>query len=444
MATQYPQWGRASSASKSVLFSCLAIFVFSPLLVLYFYISAFHYDCSLIEPLKDIKALLNHLPQFSSQALLILTLWVGLQGMLAVIPDFLHSLMKSYRGGYHLGAMTPAGNRLWYNINGLQAWLVSHVIFFAGVFYGWFSPTLLFDNWGALLIIANLAGYSLGIFAYIKAYLFPSYPEDRKFSGNFFYDFYMGIELNPRLGPIDFKLFFNGRPGIVAWTLINISFAAVQYERYGTVTNSMLLVNFFQALYVLFFFWKEKWYLNTIDIHHDHFGWMLSWGDTVFLPFMYTLQGLFLVFHPVELSFAYFLFVLALGLVGFWIFVSANRQKEKFKEQQDNFKIWNKKATYIPCQYQTKDGEVHQSKLLTSGWWGVARHMNYTGDLLLSLAYSLACGVEYLFPYFYFLFITILLIHRCMRDEHRCSHKYGSSWNQYTQKVPYRIIPGLF
>ena len=30
---------------------------------------------------------------------------------------------------------------------------------------------------------------------------------DRKFSGNLLYDFYMGIELNPRVGPIDFSSF---------------------------------------------------------------------------------------------------------------------------------------------------------------------------------------------------------------------------------------------
>jgi 7-dehydrocholesterol reductase len=35
------------------------------------------------------------------------------------------------------------------------------------------------------------------------------------------YDMYMGVELNPRFGKyFDFKLFHNGRPGIVAWTLM--------------------------------------------------------------------------------------------------------------------------------------------------------------------------------------------------------------------------------
>ena len=58
----------------------------------------------------------------------------------------------------------------------------------------------------------------------------------------------MGIEFNPRIGQwFDFKLFFNGRPGIIAWTLINLSYASKQMELYGYVTNSMILVNVLQV-----------------------------------------------------------------------------------------------------------------------------------------------------------------------------------------------------
>lgn len=58
----------------------------------------------------------------------------------------------------------------------------------------------------------------------------------------------MGVEFNPRIGKwFDFKLFFNGRPGIVAWTLINLSYMAKQQELYGHVTNSMILVNALQV-----------------------------------------------------------------------------------------------------------------------------------------------------------------------------------------------------
>lgn len=30
--------------------------------------------------------------------------------------------------------------------------------------------------------------------------------------------------------------------------------------------------------------------------------------------------------------------------------------------------------------------------LLVSGWWGVVRHPNYLGDLIMALAWSLLCG----------------------------------------------------
>jgi 7-dehydrocholesterol reductase len=98
----------------------------------------------------------------------------------------------------------------------------------------------------------------------------------------------------------------------------------------------------------------------------------------------------------------------------------------------------------LPCAYVTKDGQKRESALLLSGWWGWARHMNYTGDLLLTLAFSMACGFEYLFPYFYLVYLTILLVHRCFRDEQRCREKYGEQWTEYCRLVPYRFIPYIW
>ncbi len=44
---------------------------------------------------------------------------------------------------------------------------------------------------------------------------------DHGLLGSLIYDLYMGVELNPRMGKyFDFKLFHNGRPGIIAWTLM--------------------------------------------------------------------------------------------------------------------------------------------------------------------------------------------------------------------------------
>lgn len=430
-------WGRSSSVSSFTNLCCLSILIATPLLVIYFYLSAFYNSASLWGVWN--QAIPFVYPSVST--LLLFFGWILFQVALYLVPDRLHRLVPGYQGGRLEGAVTPAGNRLPYSINGLQAWLISNSAFLVGAFYfEWFSPTILFERWGELLWIVNICGFLLALFVYIKAYRFPSFPEDRKFSGNGLYDFYMGIELNPRIGPIDLKLFFNGRPGIVAWTLINLSFACQQYATFGHITNSMLLVNFFQLLYVLYFFWKEAWYLKTIDIHHDHFGWMLSWGDLVWLPYMYTLQALYLVFNPIELSTPYFLCVLALGLAGFTLFASSNNQKDRFRQNPAE-PIWGKSPESLTCQYRTLDGKTRTSHLLLSGWWGIGRHMNYTGDLLLSLAYSLACGTLNPFPYFYFVFLAILLVHRTLRDETRMKDKYGAAWDTYTARVPYRLIP---
>jgi 7-dehydrocholesterol reductase len=95
---------------------------------------------------------------------------------------------------------------------------------------GLFPAGIVFDEWGGLLMLANIFGLCLTVFAYFKALTFPTHRDDCKWSGSVLYDMFMGVELNPRLfgDRFDFKLFFNGRPGIVGWTLINFSFACKQ------------------------------------------------------------------------------------------------------------------------------------------------------------------------------------------------------------------------
>ena len=88
---------------------------------------------------------------------------------------------------------------------------------------------------------------------------------------------------------------------------------------------------------------------------------------------------------------------------------------------------------------QTKRG----TKLLTSGWWGLARKINYTGDWIMGLSWCLLCGFESIVPYFYAIYFAILLVHRSIRDDHMCKEKYGEDWEKYKDLVPYRFIPGI-
>ena len=81
---------------------------------------------------------------------------------------------------------------------------------------------------------------------------------------------------------------------------------------------------------------------------------------------------------------------------------------------------------------------------MTSGWWGIARHLNYFGDLLMALAWCLPTGFGSVLPYFYIIYFTILLVHRERRDHEMCADKYGKDWEAYCEKVRYRIVPGLY
>lgn len=66
-----------------------------------------------------------------------------------------------------------------YEINGLQAWLITHILWFANAYhFHWFSPTIIFDNWLPLLWCANILGYGVSVFVFVKAYWFPTNSKD--------------------------------------------------------------------------------------------------------------------------------------------------------------------------------------------------------------------------------------------------------------------------
>jgi len=450
---KFQNWGRAWQVSTTTLLGCLFILTVCPFIPTVFYITLHHFGGCITDVIKFVTSddvtmddVISKFPVFSMETTKIYFAWVAFQAVLAMLPDVLQYIIPGYVGGIQHGAITPAGQVPAYNVNGLQAWVITHGLWFANIYYfKLFRPAELFERMGALSIICNICGYVLASFAYIKACVFPNHKEDCKFSGNFFYDYLMGAEFHPKLGKyFDFKLFFNGRPGIVAWTLIDLSAAAYQIENYGKLTDSMLLINVLHAIYVVDYFWNETWYLKTIDICHDHFGWYLAWGDLAWLPFTYTLQALYLAYNPVELGDVRFYSILVLGLIGYYIFRSTNSQKDSFRKNPTQYKIAGVPAKYIKCKYNSSDGKEYESTLLISGWWGVARHMNYTGDLMGSLAYCMCCGFDHLLPYFYIIYMTILLVHRIYRDEDRMKAKYGADFEKYKKVVPYRLVPGIF
>lgn len=96
---------------------------------------------------------------------------------------------------------------------------------------------------------------------------------------------------------------------------------------------------------------------------------MLIFGDLVWVPFTYSLQARYLALWPQDLSPMLLGIVVVLNLLGLYIFRSSNSEKNAFRTNPDQPSCAHLK--YL----ETKRG----TKLLTSGWWGAARKINYTG-----------------------------------------------------------------
>ncbi|KAJ5575279.1 hypothetical protein N7450_009178 [Penicillium hetheringtonii] len=343
--------------------------------------------------------------------------------------------------------------------------------------------TFLWDNY-LQVITANLLIASLiSLFVYIRSFSVPQSgkpnPELRQLApgghtGNVLYDFFIGRELNPRITlpipfvsevsrTIDIKVFMEMRPGLLGWTILNLSNIAHQYRTYGYVTDSIVLVSIFQGFYILDALYMEPAIMTTMDVIMDGFGFMLSFGDVVWVPHLYSVQTRYLSVFPMELGWSGIALVLGVTAIGYSIFRGANNQKNRFRTNPNDPRV--KHIKYI----ETASG----SKLMTSGWWGLARHINYLGDWTMSWAYCLPTGIagytiiESISPstgtlqkqavqtpevrgwgmiltYFYLLYFGVLLIHREMRDEEKCRKKYGADWDRYTSMVRSRIIPGIY
>ena len=196
----------------------------------------------------------------------------------------------------------------------------------------------------------------------------------------------------------------------------------------------MVLVNAFQLLYVADALYMEPSILTTMDITTEGFGFMLAFGDLAWVPFSYCLQAKYIAEHAPQLAWWQAAAILAMNVAGYVVFRGANGQKDTFRKDPQHLSV--RHLTSL----QTKRG----TQLLYSGWWGIARHINYTGDWMMGLAWCLACGHACIIPYFYAAYFAVLLMHRERRDDAACAQKYGRDWQQYKRLVPWRLVPHVY
>ncbi|CAG2114397.1 unnamed protein product, partial [Medioppia subpectinata] len=283
---------------------------------------------------------------------------------------------------------------------------------------------------------------------YIKGLLLPSKGLYNR-TKNPIFDYYWGIELYPHITPIiSLKVWIICRFGLILWQYIVLLCWKANYETLpdGSINYSLTATTLLQTIYLMKFYYWEDGYMNTIDTSVDRFGYYVCWGCIAFVPGFYPITSVYLVDNTPynEFGIKSLIAVLTVGLLVICLNYWADQQKLHFRATNGKCVIWGKPAKLIRAEYIDDFGKRKRSILLTSGFWGITRHMNYTFELLSTFLWCLPALYASPVPYLYLIFLTVLLIHRSVRDDNKCALKYGQYWQQYKHQVKYQMIPYVY
>ncbi|KAI8977019.1 ergosterol biosynthesis ERG4/ERG24 [Mycotypha africana] len=343
------------------------------------------------------------------------------------------------------------GQKLKYLCNGLSAWYVTLATSFVCHITGIFRLTHIIDHFGELMTVAIIWGFVMSGLVYFISYAMGK-THERK-SGNFFYDYFMGVCLNPRIGVVDLKMWAEIRLPWPVLFYLSLSCLLKQYESYGTITAPAFFMMLAHFLYANACQKGEECIPTSWDIFYELDGFMLIFWNMAGVPFTYCYTSIYLMKYQltsgeaITHSTPYTIAIYTILILAYYVFDTGNSQKNRFRMEQHGTYIDRKAFPQLPwgrIKYPTYIKTENGNLLLTSGWWGYVRKPHYTADLFQALSWGLIAGFGSFLPYFYFCFFLCVLVHRVSRDMARCAQKYGKDWNRYCERVPYIFIPYIF
>jgi delta14-sterol reductase len=261
------------------------------------------------------------------------------------------------------------------------------------------------------------------------------YPPVRK---SFLSDLFLGRIENLQIwgGRVDVKMWLY-LSGATMLGLNALSFTAHHWILYGDQASSGILLSDVLIMYfVLDYLIFEEVHLFTYDLFAERIGFKLGWGCIVFYPYFYSIFLWATVDLPDPHTPVWLLTIYVLIFLIGWILArGANMQKYFFKR--------NPARVFLGIVPEAiTDGN---KTLLVNGFWGISRHINYLGEILMATGIVLCTGYPALiWPWLYPLYYVVLLFFRQGDDNKRCSLKYGDLWKTYVKKVPCRIIPFIY
>lgn len=375
---------------------------------------------------------------------------------------------------YGLPVPSLGGKQLEYLCNGVATWYLDLVLVLVLHNTGVFPITAVVDEIGPIMSVAMIWAIIVTIATYVVGVVSG---RTHRMSGSLPYDMFMGAVLNPRIGNVDLKMWAEIR---IPWKIlffISLSAAVKDHElnvarmiesgmmpQVWSVFGGLIQMNAIQTsapllfmvlahcLYVNACMKGEECIPTTWDIFYEKFGYMLIFWNLAGVPFSYCYSTLYLLNQnlanePIQHSGAYTAFLFVLLLAAYYVWDTANSQKNRFRMQQRGTYVERNTFPQLPwgtIKNPTFIKTKHGNKLLTGGWWGWARKIHYTADLVMALSWGLITGFDSYIPYFYVTFFVVVLVHRVTRDHIHCKEKYGADFDEYCRQVPYVFIPFIF
>ncbi|HEU0205742.1 MAG TPA: hypothetical protein VFQ74_03490 [Pseudolysinimonas sp.] len=329
------------------------------------------------------------------------------------------------RPGYVTGA---DGRVLSYRINGRYVLVASVILWFLLGYFRLVPFTWLYETRGWGLIGACVIGL---VFSFVVVVRHPS--TGKSFGADLWFGRAKDVQL--RDGFVDAKVWLY-LVGAVMLQLNVLSFAAFHLETAPSVNPGFLLgcamLTWFCCEYLIF----ERIHLWTYDFIAERVGFKLGFGCLAFYPYFYSVALWFTADLPNPGVPTWVTVLFGVLFLGGWVLTrGANMQKFFFKTAPERSFLWLAPETI-------SDG---RHSLLVNGFWGLSRHVNYLGEILQAVAIALAPGyfgvwMVWLYPLYY----VALFLSRQADDDKVCRAKYGALWDEYTAKVPSKIVPHLY
>nr|XP_021184900.2 delta(14)-sterol reductase TM7SF2 [Helicoverpa armigera] len=376
---------------------------------------------------------------FSLQALCFILVQYVVQAIFSVVPIF----------GTRSDRMDDSG--MTHCFNGFFSSIVSVNTLFLLDYFEIIGKETLLNEYLRLAVVSYIFAVVLSIVLYIKSrYLNKDELNQYGNTGYTLYDFFMGREIHPFIKNLDVKIWISRISNITSLILLSLiftqglQFKLTEKNDFSMENLKLLLSNVqlkptvvifstMQIVYILNFIMREYRITATFYWQSEGVGYLQTVSSALY-PFYFTTISKHVADADLVLSTNTLISASLLFVLGFFIMLLSNNIKYEFRKCPLHLSLAN--VDSMPT--------FHGKKLLVSNLWGILRHPNYAGDMLIHSALALPGLLSGQYVAAAPAILTIvMLMHRAWRDHERCKRRYGAAWQRYCKRVPSVLIPKL-